>query len=120
MKREELAAIAPLLVPFVMAEIAKLVAKASLPSHYSTRRGHGPPGVPDKEWKRIAREIGRAPYPEGKGRPRARWLIVERERYESWLAAQSAGAAPTGPANDAGAAWTPTAALAAAGLRAQR
>jgi hypothetical protein len=59
---------------------------------YTTRRGEGPDGVPDRKWKRIAASIGKRPH------PRARWLIVDREVYQRSLAGDRAPApAPSAP-----------------------
>jgi hypothetical protein len=75
----------------------------------------GPPGVPDREWKRIAKAIGHLPYPG------ARWRIVQRGLYERWLSEQDDAAATVPPANDASdEEWSPGAAFASVGLRPTR
>ena len=110
-----LEALATKLARIVLAQIPRLAAKASEPAVYSTRRKCGPAGVPEREWKKIAKAIGRKPYPG------ARWLVVERGAYNRWLEAQATGGKPPAqPANDGAEPWSPRAALASVGLRATR
>ncbi len=83
------------------------------PPVYSTRRGHGPPGYADREWKRIARIIGAR---------RGRWWYVTAEELQAFERRSSAPAPATSSArpvaNDA--AWTPDDTLRELGLRSTR
>src|SRR5271166_3618782 len=85
------------------------------PRDYSSRRGRGPAGYAHRDWQAIAKAIGTR---------RGRWWVVSRAALEAYEASrQGATATPplTPPANDAAApAWSPRAALEAAGLRRQQ
>jgi hypothetical protein len=84
---------------------------------FSTRRGQEPPGFVGrrKAWRAVATTIPGATKS-------GRWWYVERATYAAWLASQATTPAPTTPppANDAGAPWTPCAALLSVGLRPTR
>jgi len=108
----DLEALAAAVAPLVVAILTRALS-TNTAAPYTTRKGCGPAAVPDREWKRIAKRIGRLPYPG------ARWLVVERVAYDHWLAGQSGGSTtPTTPANDAVEPWSPARALASVGLRA--
>jgi hypothetical protein len=94
--------------------LAELLAALDAPKAYSSRKGHGPPGYADREWKRLAERIGVK---------RGRWYVVERQVFEEHEAAQAHH--DPKPANDASppppaVPWTPAGALEAAGLRRPR
>ncbi len=98
-------------------ELRGLLARllADEPRDYSSRRGCGPAGYADRVWKTLAKQLGVK---------RGRFWVVTRTQLETYEAAQRAPASSvTVPAaNDTAAdpAWSPSAALEAAGLRRTR
>lgn len=72
---------------------------------FSSRKGHGAPGLSYEENKRIARLIGTC---------RGRWWIYTAAQLEAYEAGQ---ATPTTAASVDVPSWTPRAALESAGLR---
>jgi hypothetical protein len=114
----ECEALARALLPHLIGELARLVSVAGSTT-YTSRRGGGPAGVPDREWKRIAKGIGRLPYPG------ARWFVVERSAYLAWLGGTATPQAISPASNDGATKrgeepWSPSAALASVGLRPTR
>jgi hypothetical protein len=83
---------------------------------FSTCRGQEPPEFVRrrKAWRLAARTIPGATKS-------GRWWYVPRPAYAAWLASQATTSPEARrPANDAGATWTPRAALLSIGLRPTR
>ncbi len=91
------------------AVLRRLLALLTVPSMWSTRRGHAPAGYSRREWQRIARQIGTR---------RGRWFVVTPEQLAAYEG-RSAPAAATPPAPSPPP-WTPAAALADVGARPTR
>jgi hypothetical protein len=106
---EALRDLARQLAPMVLEEIAKLATKATTPTVYTTRKGEGPTGYGERDWKRLAKQIG---TPCGK-----RWYRVSAER----LAAHEAccKATPEPAPTHAPASWADEA-RASVGIRTSR
>ncbi len=101
--------IAPRVAALVFAKLAIAIGGAGEP--YSTRRGHGPPGVSEERWRTLAPTIPGAHKP-------GRWWLVPRPSYEAWASTSTPAPAPTA-AND-GPEWDPASVLAELGLRRSR
>jgi hypothetical protein len=83
------------------------------PTHYSTRRGHAPPGWSVEAWRTVAATIPGSYTP-------GRWTIVPRAAFDAWIASRSTSTrASTAPANDAPV-WDPSSVLTDLGLRSAR
>jgi hypothetical protein len=97
------------LAPLVLAEIAKLAAKASTPN-YSSRKHCGAPGLSDEENKRIARLIGTK---------RGRWHVYTAEQLAQYeRSREDARPAEPRPAETPAArSWHPSMSAEMAGLR---
>jgi hypothetical protein len=92
----------------VRAELRGLLTKLldDRPTAYSSRRGHGPPGYAERDWKALAKRLGVR---------RGRWWVVERSALEAYEARRDSK-----PGNDApatAATWTPATAATDLGLR---
>lgn len=115
----------PELPPEVIAEIVERAAAIVLdrllgalrpvsPPVYSTRKGQGPPGYADREWKRLARTIGVR---------RGRWWYVgaaELQAFERGGAPVPAPATSSARAIANDGAWTPDDTLRELGFRSTR
>jgi hypothetical protein len=92
----------------VLANLLERIAQASKPIAYSTRRGHGPPGMSDRACKRVLPLVPGATT-------RGRWIVVSVAAFEAW---ERRDAAP--PATPPAEPWTPAVAAREAGLRGTR
>jgi hypothetical protein len=114
MSPANLEALADALTPLVLARIAAAFGAVAEP--YSTRRGREPAEFKgrSRKWRAAAATIpGSAKI--------GRWVVVPRDAYAKWIAAQATPAMQTSlPTNAADEEWTPRRALEAAGLRLTR
>jgi hypothetical protein len=98
----------PIDVPALAVEVLKhLLALVTKPASYSSRRGCGPEGYSDCEWKALAKKIGVQ---------RGRWYYVAPERLDAYEKRDIP--APASMAQTP--LWTPEIALRKAGLRPTR
>jgi hypothetical protein len=87
-----------------------LATAAAERTEYSSRRGCGPTGYPERKWREVARQIGtRAPG--------CRWYTVSARALATYeaVAAAERQVAPTTPATSN--MWSPESAIRGAGLR---